>query len=44
MSCSPDDPHLTPDQRRREIATFFSRGILRLHSAGQPASESAVLQ
>ena len=42
MSYSPDDPHMTPAQRRREIATILARGILRLHTAGQPASESAV--
>lgn len=26
MSNSPDDRHLTPDQRRREIATILARG------------------
>jgi len=41
MSYSPGDSHLTPDQRRREIAAILARGILRLHSAGQPASEPA---
>ncbi len=40
MSCPPDDPHLTIDQRRREIAAILARGILRIHGAGHPASES----
>jgi hypothetical protein len=40
MPHSPDNFHLAPDQRRREIAAILARGILRLHSAVQPASES----
>jgi hypothetical protein len=41
MPHSPDDPaHLTPDQRRHEIAAILARGVLRLHSMRQtrPAS------
>jgi hypothetical protein len=41
MPLPPDDPQLTPDQRRREIAAILARGILRLHTAGPTASETA---
>ena len=42
MPYSLDDPaNLSPDQRRREVAAILARGILRLHPAGQVASESA---
>lgn len=30
MPCPPEDAHLTPDQRRREIAAILARGVLRL--------------
>ena len=33
----PDDSRLTPDQRRREIASILARGILRLHRMARPA-------
>jgi hypothetical protein len=42
MPHSSDAPHLTPEQRRREIAAILAKGILRLHTAGPRASESAV--
>jgi len=40
VSYLPDDPPLTPDQRRREIARMLARGVLRLRSMaqGEPAS------
>lgn len=30
MPCPPEDPHLTPEARRREVAAIFARGVLRL--------------
>jgi hypothetical protein len=41
MLPSPDDSRLTPDQRRREIASILARGILRLHSMARTAQNSA---
>lgn len=42
MLHSPDHSiDLTPDQRRREIAAILAKGILRLHSMGPLAPESA---
>jgi hypothetical protein len=41
MPHSPDDSRLTPDQRRREIASILARGILRLHSMARTAPDSA---
>jgi hypothetical protein len=38
MRYSLDD--LTPDQRRHEIAAILAKGILRLHSTQQSASNS----
>ena len=36
MPYLPDDPiHLTPEQRRREIAAILARGILRLRPTRQ---------
>ena len=39
MPRSPDDS-LTPDQRRREIASLLARGILRLQSLARPDTAS----
>jgi len=42
MPHSPDDPtDLTPDQRRREVASILARGVLRLHSIRHFAPEPA---
>lgn len=38
----PNDPnHLTPEQRRREIAAILAKGVLRLRSAAQISPSSA---
>ena len=36
-----DSDHLTPEERRREIASILARGILRLHQARTFAATSA---
>ncbi len=42
MLLSLDDPaHLSPDQRRHEIAAILAKGILRLHPTLQGTAESA---
>lgn len=33
--------HLTPEERRRQIAAILARGVLRLHSSGQLPPHSA---
>jgi hypothetical protein len=41
MLPSPDDSRLTPDRRRREIASILARGILRLSRMAWIAPASA---
>jgi len=41
MPRSFDEPALTPDQRRREIARILAKGILRLHCMARGAPESS---
>jgi hypothetical protein len=36
----PDDSRLTPDQRRREVASILARGVLRLRSLIEVSAES----
>ncbi len=41
MPYSPDSPaHLTPEQRRREIAAILAKGVLRLRSCAKTAPVS----
>ena len=42
MPHSPYDPaHLTPDERRRQVATILARGVLRLRSSAQLGPDPA---
>ena len=41
MPYTPDEAHLTPDQRLHEIAAILAKGVLRLRSSAQCAQESA---
>ena len=41
MPYTPNQAHLTPDQRRHEIAVILAKGILRLRRSAQCAQESA---
>ena len=41
MLHSPDDSHLTPDQRRHEVASILARGILRLRTLVRIERDSA---
>ena len=42
MLHSPDDPaHLTPDERRRQVAAILARGVLRLRSSAQLGPDPA---
>ena len=41
MSDSPHDRPLTPDQRRREVASILAKGVFHLHSMAPAALEPA---
>jgi len=42
VSYVPDDSPMTPDQRRREIARFLAKGVLRLHALAHAQAVCAV--
>lgn len=41
MPYTPNEAHLTPDQRRREIAAILARGVLRLNQLPPESAGSA---
>ena len=41
MRYTPDEAHLTPNQRRHEIAVILAKGVLRLRRSVQFAQEFA---
>lgn len=42
MPYSPDSPaHLTPEERRRQVAAILAKGVLRLCSSAQLGQDSA---